>query len=268
VSTGSDSRPWRRIDQVRPLRAWRNAELVAVTRVLQGGQQVWQDAWGLSASLACVTCANASEQDLEAACQLAGEAGGASAWIAWPAGFEAELARELWGGDSLVGPIATRITRACRADMPLRLCAALQMQTAAPSASQRPRACAAWSGLVQARLAFGARLLLDAAAVERLGAADTPEPARHASAARAPLAPVTSAIAALRLPLRVRLADCELDLASLQDLRIGDIVPLPHRLDAPLLVRDAQEEVVLAGYLARQGGRKALELARPANPPH
>ena len=34
--------------------------------------------------------------------------------------------------------------------------------------------------------------------------------------------------------------------------------------DTPLLVRDARQEVVFAGYLARRGQHKALELAAPA----
>jgi flagellar motor switch protein FliM len=106
-------------------------------------------------------------------------------------------------------------------------------------------------------------LLLDAPAVEGVLRSVAPQLARSAHAPGAPqaLTPVALAVECLRMPLHVELSACELDVASLEDLRIGDVVPVPHRLDAPLLVRDAQEETLFGGYLAQRGGRKALALA-------
>jgi len=265
VSTGNHTTPWRRIEEARPLRAWSAAQLAAIAHVLQGAQQAWCDAWGLPQSVPQVVCTDAGEQHLDVAWQFAAAAGLATAWIALPCSFDAEIALRLWGGDGSAGPVAMRVARACRADLQARLCAALQMDCGASPSGEPPRTCGAWSGVVHVQLAAGVRLLLDTAAVEHLRAG-APEPARRAPATARPLAPVSHAISDLRIALRARLADCELDLASLQDLRIGDIVPLPHRLDAPLHVRDAREELVFAGYLARRGQRKALELVLPVTP--
>jgi hypothetical protein len=266
VSAGSLPTPWRRNGESRPLVAWREAQLSALGRTLESALQAWCQAWGLPLVAQGVTCDPASAEHSEGAWQSAGAAGAGSVWLALPSSFEQKLAEALWGSDATMGPIARRIAQACSTDWHERLRAALGVVAPDSAAPARPKAAGPWSGLVYVSLPADARLLLDAAAVEhalRCCAAEVPRPVA-APAAMDTLAPVSTALAALRLVLQAGLADCELDLASLQDLRIGDVVPLPHRLDAPLLVRDAQEQVVFAGYLARAGGRKALELARPA----
>jgi hypothetical protein len=73
---------------------------------------------------------------------------------------------------------------------------------------------------------------------------------------------VEEALADHKLPIQVQLAGCELDLGILQSLRVGDIVPLPHHLDAPLLVSTPAYGTFCAGFLGRQAGWKAIELLR------
>jgi len=263
VSSGSRSEVWRRIEAARPLVAWREAELGAVASVLTGAQEAWCAAWGLSAMASPVTCVPAVEADRQAPWQRLGAGEAGAAWMALPARFEDELALALWGGSGALGPIAQEIGKACRDDFQSRVGSALQVEASAGVATDPVNAGVAWSGWVTVALDAGARLLLDARWVEALLRVHAPQLARRAVAPAAgkSLTPVGTALAGVRLALRARLADCELDLASLQDLRIGDVLAVPHRLDAPLLVRDAQGELVCGGYLARQGQRKALELA-------
>jgi flagellar motor switch protein FliM len=65
----------------------------------------------------------------------------------------------------------------------------------------------------------------------------------------------------LTLPLQVRLEACEVDIGRLQDLQPGDVVRLPHRLDAPAAVVGPGGQPLFGGYLVRRRGRKAVELA-------
>lgn len=123
-----------------------------------------------------------------------------------------------------------------------------------------------WSGSVVISLAMpGQRvlsLLLNPAAVialrERAGMSVAKRPGQGATAA----VPLTDALSECQLALQVELSPCELDLGSLESLRVGDIVPLAHSLDAPLLVMSAKDVHVCAGFLGLQGRHKAIELVR------
>jgi hypothetical protein len=266
VNTGSHPAAWRRIEQARPLVAWASAQLAAIAGVLHAAEVAWREGWGLPPTPSPATCLPATDQDLDACWQFAGGGDAQAAWITSPVGLRDELARALWGSAASIGPIAARMVEACRADLPARLCTLLQIEAAAGVAPKLAQPAGAWSGLVCASFDSRVRLLLDAPLVLGVLRSRAPELAPRAGSAgtRTALMPVTTAVAAMRLPLRARLADCELNLASLQDLRVGDVVPLPHRLDAPLLVRDARDEIVFGAYLARRGGSKALELAPAA----
>jgi hypothetical protein len=251
---------WHRVEEARPLVAWRTAQRAEVARALEQGLRAWSQAWGLSEPPG-VTCSPVTPQDLGRSWEPLGTARSGAAWLSLPPSLDAGLANLLWGCDTSA-PIARRVTAACRADLPAQLCAALHLEASAGAAPEpSPRGCA-WSGQLAAALGMGVFVLLDAGAIEDVlrslapGLRGRTAPAGGAAA----LTPLTRALAGRRLALTVRLSDCELELASLQDLRIGDIVPLPHRLDAALQVCDPQGHAVLAGYLARQGRRKALEL--------
>jgi flagellar motor switch/type III secretory pathway protein FliN len=58
----------------------------------------------------------------------------------------------------------------------------------------------------------------------------------------------------------VELQPLELTLGTLRGLRIGDVVQMDHRLDAPLLAR-ADGQVICGTFLGQSGGRRAIELA-------
>jgi hypothetical protein len=116
-----------------------------------------------------------------------------------------------------------------------------------------------WSGALLVSLPLCGDVLLDAALVRAVLPARPV--AAGAAGARAPLVPLHRAAAALTLPLQVRLEACEVDIGNLQDLQPGDVVRLPHRLDAPAAVVGRDGQPLFGGYLVRRRGRKAVELA-------
>ena len=92
--------------------------------------------------------------------------------------------------------------------------------------------------------------------------------ARPAARALPPVeTPVLAAIAARSVTLRVELAPVEVDLGTLQSLRVGDVLTLPHRLEQPLDLHapDAPATVACTAYLGSRDGRRAVELI-PSSP--
>lgn len=82
--------------------------------------------------------------------------------------------------------------------------------------------------------------------------------------ALAELCPVEAAVSGYGVQIQVTLKPCELDLGTLSELRLGDIIPLPHSLDAPLIV-SLGRDALCAGFLGRRGAARAIELASAAN---
>jgi hypothetical protein len=128
-----------------------------------------------------------------------------------------------------------------------------------------------WSGLVivsapDAGPLFHS-LLLNAQCVRMLLRSQANQPTTPKRVPQAPIVTsVEQALADHKLPIQVELAGCELDLGTLQSLRLGDIVPLSHALDEPLLVSTPAYGAFCAGFLGRQAGSKAIELLRPSKP--
>lgn len=81
------------------------------------------------------------------------------------------------------------------------------------------------------------------------------------SAPRQPKERLDQALATEPVALRVVLDGAELNLGQLQELRLDDVVPLSHSLDAPALVLAADGTPVCHGWLGRSDGRLAVELA-------
>jgi hypothetical protein len=82
---------------------------------------------------------------------------------------------------------------------------------------------------------------------------------------RLPKERLDKALAAEPVALRVMLDGAELNLGQLQELRLDDVVPLGHLLDAPALVVAADGTPVCHGWLGQSAGRLAVELV-PQNP--
>jgi hypothetical protein len=250
------------MEEARPLLAWKQAQLDALSAAIACAVAAWREAWGLPSEGNAPCCTAAREEDRTRAWQPAAAGPAGAAWFLRPASFDARLGVLLWDGEGVTASLAQRLLLACRADLQARVLGALNLDGRGDQLPPLLPASFAWSGHLVARLGAEVFLLLDARAVQAALRGIDPRAARPGERpAPAALAIVSDALAGVRLPLRAQLADCELDLAALQDLRVGDVVPLPHRVDAPVQVRDAQGQPVLRGYLARRGRRKALELA-------
>lgn len=111
-----------------------------------------------------------------------------------------------------------------------------------------------------AHIALGARVVATAAAVENLLPAKAPDSAAAPRPGAAPLVAIAIALADTRISLHVQLQECDVDLGLLQRLRPGDVLRVPHRLDAPALVRTAGGNALFQGFLARSQRRRAVEL--------
>lgn len=87
--------------------------------------------------------------------------------------------------------------------------------------------------------------------------------ARPVSASpKSPLGSLAQALGAQPVTLRAGLGSTELDLQTLQMLRVGDVLPLDKRVDDRLDLSVAGEELHCAGYLVSLDGAKAIEFTR------
>lgn len=259
--------PWQPRAAAAALLAWPAGGPARIAHLLQGAWQAWARDWGLDAAAgeAPLACSEA------AAAYVPGDAWAAlgrgtrgTAWTCAAPDEEALLAQALFAAPDAATPIVREVVAACRADVQARLACALQLAGTGGDGAPPPAAWQPWSGALLAVLPGGRRVLLEAALVRALLPPGRSE--GRSQAARAPLVGVQRAAAALTLPLQVRLAPCEVDLGSLQDLRPGDVLRLPHRLDAPAAVTGPDGQALFGGWLVRRHERKAVELA-PAGAP-
>lgn len=253
---------WRAADDATPLTAWREEDFRALGEVLAGVVRSWEQAWGLPREPADARC-GAARTDGATAWRVLGTAGVASAWFSLTSSFENLLAILLCDVEQPESPIASELVGSCRADLLLRLAACLHLQCSATGEeAPGPHVCEAWSGAAEAQLSWGLSVLLNAHAVAVLvgrGCAQS-LPGATPAHAHGPLASVADAAAGTPVPLRVHLVDCDLDISTLQDLQVGDVLRMKHPLEMPLTVRDAGGRHLFGGFLARRRGFKAVEL--------
>jgi len=184
--------------------------------------------------------------------------------IAW---VRAEKANEVLARALFEEPASTSLAletvEACAEDGWKRVAAALGLSVCV---SGRRAPCtadvAAWSGALEVALSatLDMRVLLRGEAVEAWCASNT---VPRAASTRAPVAPLSTALEALAehsVALQVQLRGCELEVGCLQELRVGDVVRLPHPLDAPVFFVGPSDTALLGGYLGRVDERKAVEL--------
>ncbi|MEJ5989610.1 hypothetical protein WG902_06395 [Ramlibacter sp. PS3R-8] len=238
------------------LHAWRDAELSGVSAVLHESLTLWRQAWGLPLPRDARVCCVAAEEVGPEPWQPLDTGAAAGAWVHWSPAAQAEL-QLLFGSDAGSSPFVQGAATACRQDACRRVATALGLDRGASFEVGLPRG--KWSGAVVATLPCNSRFLIDATCVPH-ALRRSSDPVRPRRSALPPLAPLLES--ASRCPTRVeaRLTDCDLDLAMLQRLRIGDVVRLPHPLDQPLCMRDASGRAVFDGYLARSGACRAVEL--------
>lgn len=183
------------------------------------------------------------------------------------------IARAMFGSDAVrdVPGIANGAARAAWNDWLRRLAAlpvpeASGLQEVAPpkgGVAARP-----WSGALWLRWCWCGglwRLALPHEVVAAWASGESAKPAPPALADPS-ITRLDQALARERITLRTVLGGAELTLGQLQSLRIGDVIPLAHRLDAPLNVVTAEGAALCEGWLGQRQGRVAIEMSLPDLP--
>lgn len=258
--------PWRPAETGSPLLWWDAAVLDDTAALLQGALCAWQDAWGWQEPLARVACAPANAGFLDAGDWLPCWRGTqATAWIALRDRSDAHVLSGLFAAPVADGERWAGVSQACLHDLTTRVAGACGAQwrdgpsVRPPLLLGRP-----WSGAVAAWLCKprGWKLLLSPAAVQA-HAARRPTPP-DGTATHVPLVNACDALAGRQIRLEARLAGCELDLGTLQQLQPGDVVPLRHALQRPACLADAAGQVLFGAYMGRRGSALAVELVPAA----
>ena len=83
---------------------------------------------------------------------------------------------------------------------------------------------------------------------------------QHKSSMSAAKNSIADAIGEYKVDLNVRLSAVEIDIGTLEQLRTGDVIPLPHALSEPFRVFSAGGEYICDGFLGKVAEQKALEL--------
>ncbi|MBE7367186.1 FliM/FliN family flagellar motor switch protein [Ramlibacter pallidus] len=267
IVTQDGARPWRGAAAAVPLRCWEAGQLAGLSDAVQAALSSWQQAWGLAGSLtsACTvaTAASLVGQDWTPL-RFSGEI---AAWLHAPKAA-AMVATALFG-DLSSAAVASEVVEACVADGWKRLAGVLQL-AAAPGSTSVPASAdvAPWSGAVEVVVTgvVDARLVLAPEVVEAWCASRGFARSTTRAGASQPLAAASDAVAQQMVSLQVQLVGCELDLGSLQELQVGDVLRLPHPLEAPARVLDGTGATLFGGYLGRHLGQLAVELVKNPSP--
>lgn len=253
--------------EARSLRWWTQEQLAALAATLEAELADWSAAWGLPAGTVRAELAHGAGAALGPWHGMAATAGPVWHTVVAPARLRQALfadSRQAIHPDGY-GKLAERVAQSCWDAWSAQLLrwtrpdgAPAGVRPAAPLASDE----LAWSGAVRLAIrsaAWEQDVHLSAAAASRLM---HPVAVPPANAAMPPLSGVREALAARPLTLRLELAGLELDVGSLQQLAVGDVVRLPHLLSQPLTLRAAELPLQCAAYLGQRNGRYAVELSR------
>lgn len=274
----------------RPLRWWSVAVLDAIAGRFAPAWQRWGQDWGID--VGDLRAFNASEVATQAFQWMPLSVSGAAIPGAWVGMKDSPSPSDLLG-NMLFGTNPGRPTSPIAADVSAKAWAALETQIALvlqsassgvepqvpgqiPSADMK-----LWSGAVRLQCQFagvaGASLWLhlgssNAASLGSIG--QTPK--RVDSLGKPKLVPVVEAVSHLPVRFSAEFNAAELSLGTLQSLRVGDVLTLSHRLDAPLTVLSqpasssdsfSPAHKVCFAYLGARDGHRAIELVRSAGEP-
>lgn len=250
----------------RELAWWDEAALVQLAAELSQAAVAWAKAWGVE-----LDGPHAEVQPVQVPCapqhvvttlQCRGIPVG---WAAGESAARAALLQSLFSTLPSTADLANRVAAECHADALRRVAAVLGVDAREelPPATVSVPDLRPGSGALQVRWAGApiAGLLL-------AGGATQAWRSRRLLAMRSPVAPSaaslsepSAALAGRPVSVRAELWGCELDLATLQGLQVGDVLRLQHRLCDPATVSDAAGTALFSGHLAQARGAIALELA-------
>lgn len=271
--------------RARPLRSWSSAQREAVRSRFAALHRAWCAEW-LPAREGAAHEADVQVGEPDAA--MASVPEDAACWSFAAASVVTPrytainaIAGELFGFDmATVGPgheaatVATSVVRTAWADWMQRITALLGAFPVEPQEPAGPRgagvAADPWSGALCVRWPWCSGLwslgLPHGAVAALLGDEAIRRPAPTPRVEAAPKQRLDQALGGEALVLRAMLAGTELNLGQLHALRLGDVLPLEHPLDAPVQIIAADGTPVCHGWLGQSDGRIAVELALPAAP--
>lgn len=244
------------------LYAWTTEQLGVVADVVAGPWNLWLRDWGLQ-EMGPLRCRAATPDDAAVRWLPAVNSGERRIWLAAQSQQTLEAALFALPHPSKA-EAARSVSAAAFADLRSAIVAALELVPADMGLREDEPATSTWSGSVAVELPLAARpllMMLNALCVAAI--APAPKTVRTPGDVNtveliAPQAAMSGQI----LRLKVELSACELDIGTLQSLRVGDVLPLPHSLESPARVLAAGNQHVCDAYLGRQGSRKAAELTR------
>jgi hypothetical protein len=259
---------------------WSSAQLEQILIPLRAASDEWSRGWlrREEGRRAAVVGAMAHERTALSGSRWMplGTRGGALAWIdVADAEAVATVSRALFATDASSEPthahpptIAHAVAKKSWMELRSGLLGALLLDGVVEQERPEPGLFKPWSGAVVIELPRIAgtpvAILVNRACAEALvqrGAARTRSIQPIRGRQYEPV-PVISALAPRKIGLRVELNECELELGSLQNLQIGDVVPLPHGLHVPLRLNLAHGATVCNAFLGRRGELKAIKLLR------
>jgi len=270
----------------RPLRWWSATALDVLARRFAPAWQSWGQDWGID--VGDLRAFNANEAATQAFQWMPLNASGAQIPGAWASVKDSSPSDLL--GNLLFGTNPGRPTSPMAADVSAKAWVALEAQIALvlqpassgielsvteqiPTTETKP-----WSGAVRLQCQFagvaGASLWLHlgvSQAAKLSSAGQTPK--RLDSLGKPRFVSVVEAVSHLPVRFSAEFNAAELSLGTLQSLRVGDVLTLPHRLDAPLTVLSqptsssdstSPAHKVCFAYLGARDGHRAIELVRSA----
>jgi flagellar motor switch/type III secretory pathway protein FliN len=256
----------------RPLRHWSTVQLQAAQRAVEGIWREWATRWQLTIHGVVALNACDAATTMEPCAWTRSGAMWATAGAQQPAEILAAL---LFGEGSQAdprSPVARAVVAEAAADLSQRLgrigTGKSNVAGDEPPAKDGHR----WSGAIRIRLelAHGTRRATwQLHCSEALAALLCGGVQAGAAAGRPALTQVADAIAGQALRFQVCLDETTVTLGTLQSLRVGDVLPLSHRLDQPLRVAthgaSSPTSPFCAAYLGSRDHHRAVELV-PAAP--
>lgn len=254
--------------RARPLLAWSQAQQAEVQEHLRQLLLSWQTAWGLADAATnrsgpTVQAADMALADRQTVLWRFDDASATDLSQTALRALQSALFGETAHLSSVSGPavIAPEIAQMAWSDWQHRLASTLGAPLSAWSAeAETDHTPTPWSGTLSAKLTWckaRCTLLLPGHIVQKLVRPAEPRRALDLQ----PLAHLADALHDQHLNVQARLHDVTLTLGELEHLSPGDVVLLPHRLDAPLLVLGPDDEALCNAWLGQQAGSIALELS-------
>lgn len=255
---------------------WPRQRLDDVGRAVQETWTAWMRDWISASASLCDGGACTQAHEYVGLGELhwdpIGTRGGAAAWIEARFGNVERIQDAIFGAEPGPAPVGPRegIALAVAARAWAALIDALREVLSLDREPAQPGPAAGvfkpWSGGVLVSPPSGVPLaqclLLNAECVRGLLRLPETPAGEVFQQPRAGMSALEEALAEQKLLIRAELAGCELDLGELENLDIGDVVPLAHALDEPLTVATSADGPFCAAFLGRQAGRKAIELIR------